>query len=215
VLSQQERYRDASSMEALALAAVAAAMGLGHRQIDRDRYTAVSKSDFQARSLGELANAYRRNYNFELAEETLCQAQEHLERCRSDDPMTEIRLLDIRASLYLDQRRLTPALDFLDEARKRYLELGETHLAGRALVKKGIASGCALAPQDDRTFFSILARSQGSRASPGPARCVSTSVNSRIRHATIAGEQPSSRSRASIRGRRLSRTKSTSSLVGR
>jgi len=140
-LSQQERYRDPASMEALALSAVAAAMGIGARRLDQGRYTAVQCGDLQARALGELANAYRRNYSFELAADTLDQARAHLEEHGSgEDPRIEIRLLDVWASLYLDQRRLTPAFDYLDQVRESYLELGETHLAGRVLIKKGIAT---------------------------------------------------------------------------
>jgi len=140
-LSQQERYRDPESMEALALSAVTAAMGIGARRLDKGRYTALQCGDLQARALGELANAYRLNHNIELAASTLDQAQAHLEEHGSgEDPRSEIRLLDIWASLYLDQRRLTPAFDYLDQVRESYLELGETHLAGRALIKKGIAT---------------------------------------------------------------------------
>jgi tetratricopeptide (TPR) repeat protein len=139
-LSREERYRDPQSMEALALSAVAAAMGIGWRRIDRGRYSALERSDLQTRALCELANAYRRNYNFELAAETLHQAKEQLEENGSGDPRIEIRLLDVWASLFLDQRRLVPAFDYLDQVRERYLELGEVHLAGRALIKKGIAT---------------------------------------------------------------------------
>jgi hypothetical protein len=57
--------------------------------------------------------------------------------------MIEIRLLDVLASLRIDQRQLGEALDLLEEVQERYLEMGEAHLAGRALIKKGIASAYA------------------------------------------------------------------------
>jgi tetratricopeptide (TPR) repeat protein len=139
-LSQQERYRDPKAMEDLAFAAVARAMSLGSRSVDRGRYSALQRSDLQVRALGELANAQRLNHDIETADETLCLAWERLEEEGSGEPLLAARLLDIWASLFLDQRRLGPAFDLLDRVHKRYLNMGETHLAGRALISKGMGA---------------------------------------------------------------------------
>ncbi|HEY2739875.1 MAG TPA: hypothetical protein VGK45_15815, partial [Thermoanaerobaculia bacterium] len=58
------------------------------------------------------------------------------------------RLYDLLASLRIDQRRLGEALDLLAEVCERYEELGETHLAGRALISMGIATTFVEGPRE-------------------------------------------------------------------
>jgi len=139
-LSEQERYRDPKAMENLAFVAVARATSLGSRSVDRGRYSAVQCSDLQIRALAELANAQRLNHEIETADETLVQAWEQFEAQDSSEPMLAVRLMDVWASLFLDQRRLAPAFDLLDEVYRRYRGVGETHLAGRALISKGMGA---------------------------------------------------------------------------
>jgi hypothetical protein len=47
----------------------------------------------------------------------------------------------LSASLLSDQRRFGEAVDLLDQVQKTYANLGDDHLAGRALVKMGIFTG--------------------------------------------------------------------------
>lgn len=54
--------------------------------------------------------------------------------------MLRNRLYDVRASLRMDQRRLGEAFDLLELIHTSYLEMGERHLAGRALISQGIAT---------------------------------------------------------------------------
>jgi len=152
-LSEQERYRDPKAMENLAFVAVARAMSLGSRSVDRGRYSAVQRSDLQIRALIELANAQRRNYDFATADETLVQAWEQFEAQDSSEPMLAVRLMDVWASLFLDQRRLAPAFDLLDEVYRRYMGVGETHLAGRALIKKGVGATYEESPEEAAVLF--------------------------------------------------------------
>ncbi len=72
-------------------------------------------------------------------------------RCRKSgtgDSLLLARLLDIEASLRIDQRRLEEAAALLDTVHEFYLDLGETHLAGRALVSKGISVAYDDRPQE-------------------------------------------------------------------
>lgn len=137
-LSHEARYRDPASMLDLAYGAAMAA-----RNVDREGrlHPPAVVADLQARVLGELANAYRLNDRFELAEETLLEALEHLETSGTGDAMIHTRLQDILASLRIDQRNLAEAFDLLAEVHESCLELGEGHLAGRALISKGSAIG--------------------------------------------------------------------------
>jgi hypothetical protein len=152
-LSQQERYRDPEAMEDLALVAVARAKSLGSRSVDRGRYSALQRSDLQVRALIELANAYRLNHSTEMADATLVQAWEQLTEEGSGDPRLLARLFDVWASLLLDQRRLVPAVDALDLVYKAYREIGETHLAGRALISKGMAAYYEDRPREAAALF--------------------------------------------------------------
>jgi len=139
-LSHDVRYRDAVAMKDLAQAAVRVAMRLGQRETDQGRYTQAQIVDMHVRTLGELANACRRNYEFEQADELIADALWYLDDAGSGDLMIRTRLYDLLASLRIDQRRLGEAFDLLDEVCQRYEEVGETHLAGRALIKKGSAT---------------------------------------------------------------------------
>ena len=142
-LSHEMRYRDPEGMRDFALSAVFVVKRMGKREQDQGRYTQPQIVDLQVRALGELANAYRLTDDFEEADSLLAGAFPYLAEAGSGDAMIEIRLLDILASLRTDQRQLGEALDLLDEVHERYLEMGETHLAGRALISRGIASAYA------------------------------------------------------------------------
>jgi hypothetical protein len=147
-LSYEARYTDPIAMEALAFAAATAAEGVENdKQIHR-RYTPAQVADLKARAGGELANAYRRNYRFEQAEEVLLGALSYSQREGTGDPLIHARLLDLLASLRLDQRQLGAALDLLAEVFRIYEEIGELHFAGRALISKGIVTAYDERPRD-------------------------------------------------------------------
>jgi tetratricopeptide (TPR) repeat protein len=135
-LSFEARYRDLTAMLFLATAAQAAALNLASDPEHRIRYTPKEVADLQARAWAEVANAHRVCEDNGLAEGALAEA----ERCRSvgsGDPLLLARLLDVKASLRTDQRRLEEADSLLDRVYEIYVDAGEPHLAGRALVSKG------------------------------------------------------------------------------
>jgi len=133
-LSFEERYRDPQRMLLLALAARLAAEQLGTRKLGPGL-----AADFQARAWAEVGNAYRVNEQFELAEAALVHAQRFLDE-GTGDLLLLARLADIQASLRSDQRRLGEALDLLAVVHDLYLQAGNCHLAGRALIKSGITT---------------------------------------------------------------------------
>lgn len=137
-LSHELRYRDPGQMWLLARGAASAASNLGVLPIDKGRYTQAQKDDLRARTQIELANALRLNHNLDHAEDCLEEAAA-LVKERHCDPQTEGRLMDVYASVLMDRRQLDEALVVLDNLHRHYLKYGETHLAGRALIKKGIA----------------------------------------------------------------------------
>lgn len=130
--SQEERFREPASMLDWALLAVAAAQSM-----DPQAYGKSLVADLQARAWAELANAFRVSEDFEQAEVALAEGSEASER-GTGDLLLLARLYDVEASLRTDQRRLDEALKVLRRAHDTYTRLGDVHLAGRALIKKGI-----------------------------------------------------------------------------
>lgn len=148
--SHEERFRDLERMRLLAFAAVVAARNLDPRQ-----YSPVSRADLRARAWAELANTYRVGDDFEGAESALARAEADFEE-GSGDPLLLARLLDIEASLRSAQRRLEDTLELLESVQRIYLELGETHLAGRALITRGINTA-----YDDRPYDAVQLLQKG------------------------------------------------------
>jgi tetratricopeptide (TPR) repeat protein len=145
--SHAMRYRDPQAMLALAGAAEAVAFRL-RRPEEAKGMTQEQIADLKVRVLAELANAYRRNYEFETADQLITDALDALGDRGSGDQMLMNRLYDVRASLRIDQRRLGEALDLLELIHTSYLEMGERHLAGRASIKQGSATFYADRPRE-------------------------------------------------------------------
>lgn len=132
-LSHEMRYRDPEKMWILARGAASAA-----RTLEVGRYTPAQKLDLRARTQIELANALRLKHDFAHAEDCLEEAATLIEQ-GDCNPQTEGRLMDVYASFLMDQRQLEEAFLLLDKLYRHYLDYGETHLAGRSLISKGIA----------------------------------------------------------------------------
>lgn len=96
-------------------------------------------ADFQARACAELANAYRVNDQHDRAEDALAKANTQLD-WGTGDLLLLARVMDVQASLRSDQRRLGEALELLEMAHDLYREVGDFHLTGKTLVKRGIAT---------------------------------------------------------------------------
>jgi tetratricopeptide (TPR) repeat protein len=94
-------------------------------------------ADLRARAFAELGNAYRLNLRFQDADAAFAQAREFL-AAGSGDPALNAQVLDLAASLRSSQRRLDDAIALLEEVHSLYVEAGDSHLAGRALISKGI-----------------------------------------------------------------------------
>lgn len=97
-------------------------------------------ADLQCRAWIELGNAYRVADELAEAEGALDRAADLLLRGTRNETLAA-RLLDIQASLYGDQREFGLAEIALDMAYASYRRRGDIHLAGRAIIKKGIYAG--------------------------------------------------------------------------
>ena len=129
------RYRDPQQMLTLARATE----GKARRLRESGFHPSALAADLHARALGELANAFR--INDQLAEaSSLLDAAAAAQEEGSGDPFVLARLWDIGSSVRRAQRRLVEAIEALDGACQLYKDIGETHLAGRALITKGICT---------------------------------------------------------------------------
>jgi tetratricopeptide (TPR) repeat protein len=96
--------------------------------------------DLQCRAWVELGNAYRVADRLIEAEQALGRATE-LYIQGSQDELIAARLFDVQASLLGDSRRFDLAETALDLVFAIHRRRGDLHLAGRALISKGMYAG--------------------------------------------------------------------------
>jgi len=120
--------------------------------LDPARYGRETVIDMQARTLAELANAFRVADDLDRAESTMQQAVERSAQ-GSGDPYLLARLMDLLASLRCHRRQYASGLALLDAVYVLYCDLGDEHQAGRALISKGLYTGYA---DDPRQALALL-----------------------------------------------------------
>jgi tetratricopeptide (TPR) repeat protein len=126
------RFDNPEEMVRLAEAAAEIAQGLDPRG-----YGSKRVADLQARAWGELANAYRVVDRLRSAQHTFGQAYSSLQH-GTGDPYLKARLFDLEASLLGKWREFSLALCRLASLSNIYRDLGEPHLAGRALIIRAL-----------------------------------------------------------------------------
>jgi tetratricopeptide (TPR) repeat protein len=132
-LAFELRYSNPQEMLRLAKAAQFALEETDHPV----RYGEALHFDLRARASAELGNAYRVNEWFQEAEEALETARSRFEQ-GTGDPMLGAYLDEVKASLRKAQRRLDEASRLLGRVYRAYMKIGERHLAGRAMMSRGI-----------------------------------------------------------------------------
>jgi tetratricopeptide (TPR) repeat protein len=129
---QEVRYDDPSQLIDLARIAVLVA-----EKLEPDVYGAAQVADYRCRAALELGNAYRVADRLDEAEKALGEAAE-LYLLGTQDPHLKARMCDVHASLLADRRRFEAACESLDAVHQVHLLTGDLHLAGRALISKGL-----------------------------------------------------------------------------
>jgi len=99
-------------------------------------------ADLQARALTELGNAYRIVNDLPHAEATFARALALAGR-GSRDPLVLAEIADRAASLFAARRLFAEAFRLHDAVHDIYAGLGDLHLAGRALLSKGLHAAYA------------------------------------------------------------------------
>jgi tetratricopeptide (TPR) repeat protein len=131
------RREDPRQMVELARLATEAA-----EKLDPRRYGEREVADWRARAWIELANGQRVAGDFGSADASLAEAARHLVRGTGSERL-RARLLDVKASLEGHRCRFKAAFEALDAVAEIHLRRGDEHLAGRALVSKGMFKGYA------------------------------------------------------------------------
>lgn len=127
--SREQNFQDPVVGESLALLAVEV---LDH--LDGSLYGCESLEDLRARAWSYVANSRRVKTDFPGAEEAFTFALSFL-KLGTGDLMEKALILDLKASLLTKQRRFAKALGLLRRSMAIFLDFGETHRAGRTLVK--------------------------------------------------------------------------------
>lgn len=103
------------------------------RHLTPERYGGERIEDLRARSWARIGNALRTRSDLEGAESAFSAAFAHLWK-GTGDLHEKATCLDLKASLLRAQRRLPRAQRLLERAVSIFLDLGETHAAGRSLL---------------------------------------------------------------------------------
>jgi tetratricopeptide (TPR) repeat protein len=127
--SREQNFQDPALGESLALLALEIL-----DRLDPACYGVEALRDLRARAWAYTANSRRVKGDLRGAEEAFALAFASLKQ-GSREPMERAIVLDLQASLLRAQRRFRKSLSLLRRATKIFLELGERHRAGRALVK--------------------------------------------------------------------------------
>lgn len=109
-------------------------------QLDLELYGAPVVQDTRAIAWAYLAETRRVEADLRSAASSL-KAAERLLRQGSGDPLVKAELLTLQASLRGYSGRFEEALGLLNRAASIYRRLGELHLLGRTLLKKGTVVG--------------------------------------------------------------------------
>ncbi|HSS77054.1 MAG TPA: hypothetical protein VLV54_09945 [Thermoanaerobaculia bacterium] len=136
------RYKDPGPAVELARCAAQLADGFSAGEHDSRQL-----ADLRCRAAIELGNTYRVADDLDLADSALQRATELFLQGTKDD-LLGARLFDVQASLYAARRHFDLACTSLDIAADVYRRHGDKHLAGRALISKGLYTGYKGAPEE-------------------------------------------------------------------
>jgi tetratricopeptide (TPR) repeat protein len=134
LLEQSWALRTENQREMVSLARAAVNVA---RRLNPRRFAPELRADLEAWAWGELANALRARDDLDEAERAFGTAFDLFDQ-GTGAPHLKARLYDLHASYLGTRRRFGLAFEALDTARATYLELGESHLAGKALVVKAV-----------------------------------------------------------------------------
>lgn len=126
-------------------------------ELDPRRYGERKVADWRARAWIELANGQRAANDYCGADASLAEAARHREQGSGGD-LLRARFLDVKASLEGHRCHFAAAFEALDAVAEIHSRRGDEHMAGRALVSKGMFKGYA---GDSAEAFELTRRGRG------------------------------------------------------
>jgi tetratricopeptide (TPR) repeat protein len=141
------RYSDPEGMVLSAAMAVNLA-----QQLIAEQGESEDLVDLEARAWAELGNAHRVADDLVEAEAALSRALVRSGQ-GSESPLLLARIMDLTASLYIDQRRFQEARQLLDSVYAIYQHTGDAQAAARTFISKGLASNRAFDPEEAIGFL--------------------------------------------------------------
>ncbi|HSG39154.1 MAG TPA: hypothetical protein VLE27_05915 [Thermoanaerobaculia bacterium] len=163
LLEESRKLRFTDRPQMLRVANVAR---LAADRLDVSVYGADQRTDMQARTWAELANAYRLNEDFPQAEAAMACSLE-LRALGTGDPFLYARIADLNASLLCDQRRFKESFRMLDIALAIHRRHSDRHEVGRVTILKGLFTGYAGKPEEGLQFLAqgltLIDRARDSR----------------------------------------------------
>ncbi|HKI05811.1 MAG TPA: hypothetical protein VKK31_27775 [Thermoanaerobaculia bacterium] len=136
------RHEDLAGMRRTARLSVLAANGLS-----RKIYGASKVADIRCRASAAYGNACRIAGELDEAQQALDRAADLLAK-GTGDPLIRAQLYEFQASLEAARGHFVLALTALDAAHAIHLERGDRHMAGRALIAKGLHTGRTGQPRE-------------------------------------------------------------------
>lgn len=130
--ARDSRYSDA--METVECCELARALA---DRLDPEEQDPASTADVRARVWAELGNAYRLADQIDRSEQAIAESMRHF-HLGSEDPQLLALIADRLATLLCHRRRYSEALTLLDRLAAFHLASGDPHLAGRALITRGL-----------------------------------------------------------------------------
>lgn len=115
-------------------------------------YEAAQVADLRARAWADLANAFRITGDLVQASRAMTRAVD----CRSQgsgDPLLLAHISAHSAPLYCAQRKFPEAFRLLDVAYTLYMQHGDPHNAGRALIARGLYTGYTGEPEEGLRYL--------------------------------------------------------------
>jgi hypothetical protein len=122
-------------------------------RLDPTLYGAAALSDLQAYALAELGNARRVVDDLTGAEAELARGMDRADQ-GTGSPLLLAHLMDLTASLYIDQSRFEDARLLFDAVYTIHLREGDRHSVGRALISKGFSAVNSLEYEEGIRFLS-------------------------------------------------------------
>lgn len=128
--------------------------------LQQEGYRPEEVTAFQARALGELANAYRLAGRLGEAEKTLAEAEALAAGTggAAPDPFAALRLVEIRAGLLGSRHQYREALALFDRLLEEYEKGGDRHAAGRTLIHQGLYQGYLVSGPDEAAEVEVALR---------------------------------------------------------